>query len=159
CWVLSLKVAVAVSCTLPLRLTVAPVEEQFSEPAPQPMATDFTATVAMVSVVCALLLPSVAVMVVEPRLTAVARPVLLLVATPLFDEVQVDLLVTSCCVWLPSVAVAVNCCVFLVPPELFRAMVGLAGVMAMEAMALASMKKSQLSKAPTVTSAARLSAT
>lgn len=52
-----------------------------------------------------------AVMVVVPKATAVANPELSIVATPVEDEVQVTLEVTSPVLLLPKVAVALNCCV------------------------------------------------
>ena len=147
-----MNVAVAVSCTVLPRVTVAPAEVQLSDPEAQLMAIDFTATLEMVKVVCALFEPSVALMVVEPSATAVASPALLMVATEGADEVQVEALVTSCVFRLPKVAVAVNCWVFFVPAELFSAMVGFTGDKAIEAMELASTKKS-----PQLSSSARLS--
>ena len=50
-------------------------------------------------------------MVVEPADTAVARPLLLIVATPVFDELQVDWAVISRLVPSEYVQVAVNCLV------------------------------------------------
>lgn len=70
------------------------------------------AVVLTVKVVLALILPDVAVMVVGPVLVvAVARPALLIVAMVGEDDVQLTVAVTSCVLPLPSVPVAVNCCV------------------------------------------------
>jgi hypothetical protein len=55
------------------------------------------------------ILPNVAVMVAEPSATAVARPLLLTVATDVFDEVQVTCVVMSQLVPSEYVPVAVNC--------------------------------------------------
>ena len=70
--------------------------------------------------------PKVAVMVVVPIATAVARPVAFIVATDVFDEVQVTCVVISCCVLSAYMLVAVSC--WVVP----RGTLGLAGVIAME---------------------------
>src|SRR6185295_11677983 len=70
--------------------------------------------------------PSVAEMVVLPGLTAVARPVLLIVATLVLEDVHATWLVRFCVVPLEYVPVAVNCCV--APVEI----VGVAGVTAMD---------------------------
>jgi hypothetical protein len=76
--------------------------------------------------------PDVAVIVVEPTLTEVARPfvpeVLLMVATPVFEEFQVTDEEISCVVWSDNVAMAMNCRV--VPST----MLGLAGVTVVEVM-------------------------
>ncbi len=63
------------------------------------------------AVAVTLLLFDLAVMVVLPSATPVARPELLMVATPGEEDVQVTCEVTSPFVLLPKVAVAVNCCV------------------------------------------------
>lgn len=55
--------------------------------------------------------PDVAVMVLVPTATAVASPVLLMVAMLGAEEVQVTCELTLPVVLLPKVAVAVNCCV------------------------------------------------
>jgi hypothetical protein len=65
-------------------------------------------------------------MVVEPAATAVARPLLLTVATPLFDEVQVDCAVISRLVPSEYVQVPVNC--WMLP----AGTLGLSGVIAIE---------------------------
>jgi hypothetical protein len=62
-----------------------------------------------VRVVLAEILPEVAVMVVVPTETAMARPVLSTVATDGFDELQVTCVVMSLLVPLEYVPVAVNC--------------------------------------------------
>lgn len=71
--------------------------------------------------------PKVAVMVGDPRATAVASPVLLIVATPVSDELQATYAVKFWVALFEKVPVAVNCCV--VP----SAIVGLDGVTAMNA--------------------------
>jgi len=53
--------------------------------------------------------PEVAVMVVVPTVTAVAKPLALTVATDVFDEVQVTDVVISWVVPSENVPVAVNC--------------------------------------------------
>jgi hypothetical protein len=74
-------------------------------------------------------LPDVAVIVVDPAATEVARPLepaaLLIAATPVLDELQVTDAVRSCVVLSENVPVAVKCCV--VP----LAMLGLVGVTVM----------------------------
>src|SRR6266704_2530973 len=70
--------------------------------------------------------PSVAVIVVVPAATDVARPALSLVAKAVFEELQVTWGVRSCVVLSLKVPVAVNCCV--VP----FAMLGFVGVTAIE---------------------------
>ncbi len=79
-----------------------------------------------VTVVLPRILPEVAVMVAVPPATAVARPVLVTVATDKLDELQVTEEVITLVVPSENVPVAVNCWV---PP---RDMVGLAGVTATE---------------------------
>lgn len=93
--------------------------------------TMIAATGEVVSVVDALLLPKVAVMVVEPAAAvAVASPfepwALLMVAIPVSEEAQVTDDVTLCWPPLEYVPVAVNCMV------VSGAMLGLAGVMERE---------------------------
>lgn len=70
--------------------------------------------------------PWVAVMVAAPTVTAVARPLLLIVATEVLDEVQMTCVVISRLVPSEYVPVAVNC--WLTPKGVF----GLAGVKAMD---------------------------
>jgi hypothetical protein len=72
------------------------------------------------------ILPWVAVMVAAPTVTVVARPVLLMVATDGFDEVQVTCAVISSVVPSEYVPMAMNC--RLTP----TGMLGAAGVTAME---------------------------
>ena len=79
-----------------------------------------------VKVVFTKIVPEAAVMVVVPAVRAVARPLLLTVATAVLDELQVTEIVTSWVVPSENVPVAVNCWVTT------RGMVGLAGVTAME---------------------------
>ena len=82
--------------------------------------------VCTVRVVLPATVPSVAEMVVLPALTAVARPVLLIVATLVLEDVHATWLVRFCVLPLEYVPVAVNDCV--VPVEI----VGVAGVTAMD---------------------------
>jgi len=83
-----------------------------------------------VSVVDPFTLPRVALIVVEPEPTLVASPfepaVLLIVATPVADELQVTVVVMFCVLLSEYVPVAVNCSVC---PCVI---VGLAGVTAIE---------------------------
>jgi hypothetical protein len=76
------------------------------------------------------MLPEVAVIVVEPAAMEPARPwepaALLIVAAPVFEELQMTEAVRSCIVSSEKVPVAVNCCV--VP----LAMPGLVGVRAID---------------------------
>ena len=69
---------------------------------------------------------SAAEMVAVPAETAVARALPLIVATVVFDELQVAWFVTFCVLPSEYVPVAVNCCV---PPA---TIVGFAGVTAIE---------------------------
>jgi hypothetical protein len=62
-----------------------------------------------VSVAADVMLENVAAMVVVPSLTAVANPVLLIVATPVDDEDHVATVVKSCSVKSAKAPVAVNC--------------------------------------------------
>ena len=66
---------------------------------------------ATVSVVLPLTVPELAVMVVVPTATAVARPPAAMVAAAGVDDVQVTEAVMSCVELSAYVAVAVNCCV------------------------------------------------
>lgn len=70
--------------------------------------------------------PDAAVMVVVPRLRAVARPLTVIDATLVFDEVHVAVPVMSCVVPSENVPVAVNCC------KVPSGIDGLAGVTVME---------------------------
>jgi hypothetical protein len=74
-----------------------------------------------VSGAVAVTLPDFAVMVVDPNATAVANPAESMVATPVAEESQVTLEVTSLVELLPRVPVAVNCCVL---PGLIWALAG-----------------------------------
>jgi hypothetical protein len=75
-------------------------------------------------------LPDVAVIVVEPAATEVAKPLepaaLLMAATAASDELQVTVIVRSCVVLSENVPVATNC--WFVPLR----MLGLVGVIAMD---------------------------
>jgi hypothetical protein len=82
-----------------------------------------------VKVVLPLIVPEVAVIVVLPGARAVAKPVLLIVATVVLLEAQVAEFVMSLVVPFENVAVAVNCCVLPTTPR-FR--VVFAGVTAIE---------------------------
>jgi hypothetical protein len=81
------------------------------------------------SVAVPVMLPDVAVIVVEPVATDVARPLeptaLLMAATPVVDELQVTAVVRFCVVLSEYVPVAANC--WVVP----KAMLGLMGVTVM----------------------------
>ena len=83
-----------------------------------------------VSVAVPAMLPDIAVIVVKPAATDVAKPLepaaLLIAATAAVDEYQVTAVVRSCVVLSENVPVAVNCCV--VPLRMF----GLVGVTAMD---------------------------
>ena len=79
-----------------------------------------------VKVVFPEIVPEVAVMLAEPVATAVARPLLLTVATEVLDELQVACVVMSWLVPSENVPEAANCWV------LPTAMLGLAGVTEME---------------------------
>ena len=79
-----------------------------------------------VRVVLPVTVPSVAEMVVVPALTAVARPLLLIVATLVLEDVHATWLVRFWVMPLEYVPVAVNDCV--VPVEI----VGVAGVTTMD---------------------------
>ena len=79
-----------------------------------------------VKVVLPAIAPDVAVIVVEPTASDVARPLLLIVATPVFDELQTTCPVKSCVVASVNVPVAINC--FVVP----LAIDGLVGVTEIE---------------------------
>ena len=78
-----------------------------------------------VRVVDPAMLPDAAVIVVDPAATAAADP-LLMVATPVLDELHVTEAVKSCVVLSENVPVAVNCCVVPLATE------GLVGVTAMD---------------------------
>ncbi len=119
CVVLSENVPVAVNCCF------APWEIEGLDGV---TAIDTRVAGVTVSVVDPDMLPDVAVTVVEPAATDVARPfepvALLIVATPVLDELQVTVVVRFCVVLSENVPVAVNC--WVVP----LAMLGLAGVIA-----------------------------
>jgi hypothetical protein len=85
-------------------------------------ATDDRVAEVTVSVVVPEILPEVAVMLVAPAVTAVARPLLLTVATEVLDELQLTCEVKSWLVPSENVPVAANC------PVLCRGVLGLAGV-------------------------------
>jgi len=57
-----------------------------------------------------LIVPEAAVMVTVPRFRAVTRPLTVIEATLVFDELQVTMPVTSCVLPSENVPVAVNCC-------------------------------------------------
>jgi hypothetical protein len=73
-----------------------------------------------------LIVPDLAVMVALPWAKLVASPALLTVATEVFEDVQVAVLVRLCVVPLLYVPVAVNCCV---APAIME---GVAGITATE---------------------------
>ncbi len=70
--------------------------------------------------------PAAADIVVDPAATEVANPAVLMVATPVLDELQVTVAVRSCVVLSENVPVAVNC------PVEPSAMLGLVGVSVMD---------------------------
>jgi hypothetical protein len=73
-------------------------------------AIELSTAVVTVNVVEPLTVPDLAVIVAVPTATAVASPVVLFtVATEVFEEVQVELVVKFCLVPLLYVPVAVNC--------------------------------------------------
>jgi hypothetical protein len=88
-------------------------------------AIETSAALLTVSVVDPLTDPSVTVIVVSPYPVLVANPVLLIVATPVFDELQLTDAVRNCV--LPSLYVptAVSCCV---SPSVLLRIEGFAGV-------------------------------
>jgi hypothetical protein len=89
--------------------------------------TSVAACAVTVKVVDPEILPDVAVIVVVPPATPVARPLDEIVAVAVFDELQATDPVMFCVVLSEYVPVAVNCCVAPIK------MLGLAGVTAMEA--------------------------
>jgi hypothetical protein len=93
-------------------------------------AKDTTPPTVTVSVAVSETLPDVAVIVVEPAATEVAKPLepaaLLMAATAASDELQVTVIVRSCVVLSENVPVATNC--WFVPLR----MLGLVGVIAMD---------------------------
>lgn len=125
--VLSESVAVATKLTeLPL-VRFAPDVVQPRAPAPQVIAMELATVLETVSVVLALRLPDAALIVVVPRFTALARPLLSTVATVGEEEVQVAVLLTSFVLRSPKVPVAVNCCVLALPEESCSVMAGFDG--------------------------------
>lgn len=96
------------------------------------MVMDVSTAAVTVSVVVPEMAPKVAVMMVEPVPTDVASPfepdVLLIVATPVFEEFQVTKEETSWVVLSESVAIAMNC--WVVPST----MLGFTGVTVIEVM-------------------------
>jgi len=101
------------------------------------IAIDTNVACVTVSVVEPEMLPEVAVIVVDPVAPDVASPcepaVLLIVAAPVLEELQMTEAVRSCVVVSEKVPVAVNC--WVVP----LAMPGLVGVRAMDASVAAEM--------------------
>lgn len=121
CVVVSENVPVAVSC---------PVNPGATLGLTGVTAIDRSVAEVTVSVVDPTMLPvageDVAVMVTVPAETAAARPVLLIDASPTFDDCQVTDVVMFCVELSEKVPVAVNCCVVPLARE------GLAGVTAMD---------------------------
>ena len=74
-------------------------------------AIDCNTGAVTVSVVEPLIVPEVALIVLDPVATVVANPALLIVATVVVPEVQVAVLVRFCVLLSVYVPVAVNCCV------------------------------------------------
>jgi hypothetical protein len=103
CVVLSVNVPVAMKCTIvPMGIVVLVGV----------VAIDVSTAGVTVSVADDEVTESnIAVMAVDPTSTAVARPVLLIVATVVLDELQIADAVRSCVLPQPVVPVAVNCCV------------------------------------------------
>ncbi len=89
-------------------------------------AIDTSVAGVTVSVVEPDMLPDDALIVVVPAANVAAKPELFIVATPVFDELQVTAVVMFCVVLSENVPVAANC---LVVP---LAMLGLDGVTAMD---------------------------
>jgi hypothetical protein len=127
CVDLSDKVAVAMRLTVLPLVRFAPELVQPMEPEPQLIAIEVVTLVATVRIVLALRFPEATLIVVVHRFTAVARPLLSMVATVGEEELQVAVLLMSFVVRSPKVPVAVNCCVLGVPEELCSVMAGLAG--------------------------------
>src|ERR1700722_13671676 len=117
CVVPSLKVPVAVNCCVPPFGT-----EGFAGVT----AIDTSVAAVTVSVVLPVMLLEAAWIVVEPVVTAVAKPAALIVATVTAEELHVAVLLRFCVVPSLNVPVAVNCCV---PPFGTE---GFAGVTAMD---------------------------
>ena len=133
CVVLLEKVAVATRLmTVPV-VRLAPLVVQPMDPDPQLIAIAVATVLETVRMVLAFRFPELAVMVVVPRFTAVARPVPLMVATVGDEEVQVAVLLTSFVLRSPKVPVAVNCCVLACPDEVCNVMAGFNGEIAMAA--------------------------
>ena len=91
---------------------------------------DTSAAAVTVKIVDPEILPDIAVIVVDPADVEAVNPLepvaLLIVATPVLDELQVTAAVRSCVVLSEKVPVAVNCF------EVFLTMLGLVGVTAMD---------------------------
>src|SRR5579884_1896736 len=121
------SVAVATSAIVLPVVRLAPEVVQPTDPDAQLIAIELATVVETVRVVLALSPPWAAVMFVVPRLTAVARPLALMVATEGVDDVQVAVLVTSLVLRSPKVPLAVNCCVLAVPEEFCSVIAGLVG--------------------------------
>lgn len=94
---------------------------------PRALRTRTGTPLATESVVLPEIVPETASILVDPLPTAIARPVLLIVATVMEEEFHVAVLVRFCVVPSLKVPVAVNCSVFPMAIE------GFAGVTAMDA--------------------------
>ena len=101
CVLPSLKVPIAENCWLVVAAIVT---------SPGWMASEARSAASTVAVAVPLTEPEAAVMVVVPRLRAVARPLTVIDATLVFEEVQVTVPVMSWTVPSENVPVAVNCC-------------------------------------------------
>jgi hypothetical protein len=77
------------------------------------MVNDTSVAEEIVSVVVPVRAPDVAVIMVDPFVTAVAMPLAAIVATDVADERQVATVVRSTVDMLENVPVALNCCVAL----------------------------------------------
>src|SRR6202163_3847378 len=117
CVVPSLNVPVAVNCCVPPFVT-----EGFAGVT----AIDTSVAAVTVSVVLPVMLLEAAWIVVEPVVTAVAKPAAFIVATVTAEELHVAVLLRFCVVPSLNVPVAANCCV---PPFETE---GFAGVTAMD---------------------------
>lgn len=102
CWLPSLKVPVAVSWSVPPRITT---------PFAGVTATETSSGAVTVSCVELFMAPEVAVMVLWPCATDVARPEELMVATVVLEDDHITELVRSCVLPPVKVPVALNCCI------------------------------------------------
>jgi hypothetical protein len=97
----SLKVPIAESCWLVVAAIVT---------FPGRIAIEAKSAALTLAEVAPLIEPEAAVIVTVPRFRAVSRPLTVIEATLVLDELQVALPVTSCVVPSENAPVAVNCC-------------------------------------------------